>query len=156
MKVIYTPEDGERQEFVFRPGELMSPEAEALEECGGSAWATFEEYGERFMAGSLKARRAALWILLRRSDPKLRFSDLVVQVQELSVTYDEEELGRIRETIEADETLTDAERAEALEAVSEVTESLKPPAVEPGKEEPGDGPTDSASLPQDSAALANN
>jgi hypothetical protein len=142
MKVIYTPEDAERQEFTFRPGELMSPEAEALEECGGAAWATFEEYGEKFMAGSLKARRAALWILLRRSDPKLRFSDLVVRVDELNVRYDEDELSRIKETIEADDTLTDAERAEALAAVLEVSESLNPPSVEPGKEVPGDGPTD--------------
>jgi hypothetical protein len=107
------------------------------------------------MAGSLKARRAALWILLRRTDPKLRFTDLVVRVQELSVTYDDQELARIKATIEADNTLTETERMEALEAVIELSESLKPPTVEPGKEQPGDGPTDSESLQPDTEPSLN-
>lgn len=145
MLIIYTPEDGPRQEFTFRPGELMSPEAEALEEAGGASWDTFEEYGQRFMAGSLKARRAALWILLRRSDPKLRFSDLVVRVAELSVKYDAEELGRIRANIEADDTLTDAERAEAIAAVTDAEAVTAPPEGEVGKDAPGAASTDSES-----------
>ena len=157
MLIIYTPEDGPRQEFTFRPGELMSPEAEALEGAPGRSWSTFEEYGELFMSGSLKARRAALWILLRRDDPKLRFTDLVIRVKELSVRYDEDELARIRENIEADTTLTDEERAEALAAAGADVEALQAPPAETLGNDGGVGETtDSESPAPDMALLANN
>jgi len=112
VRLIYAPEGGERQEWSFRPNELLSPEAEAMEDAG--PWGTFEEFGRRFMSGNLRARRAALWVMLRRADPALRLSDLVVRVDELDVEYEPDEIDRLRTLIETNAFLTDDERAEAL------------------------------------------
>jgi hypothetical protein len=88
MRVIYTPEGGDEQVFDFQVPQLMSFEAEWLEEAGGDQWDTIAEWAEKFDRGSMRAIRAALWIMLRRNDPKLRFSDLVVRLSELKVEED--------------------------------------------------------------------
>jgi hypothetical protein len=90
MQLTYTPEDGDPQVFDFRVERLMSFEAEALEEAGGDQWETVHEWANKFDRGSMRAIRAALWIMLRRQQPALRFSDLVVRVDELKVEEDPE------------------------------------------------------------------
>jgi hypothetical protein len=55
---------------------------------------------------------------MRRDNPKLRFSDLEdVKVSEIQAGFDDDEQARIRESLEADETLSDDERANALMAL---------------------------------------
>jgi hypothetical protein len=90
MQLTYTPEDGDPQVFDFHVERLMSFEAEALEEAGGGQWETVHEWANKFDRGSMRAIRAALWIMLRRQQPTLRFSDLVVRVNELKVEEDPE------------------------------------------------------------------
>jgi hypothetical protein len=90
MQLTYTPEDGDPQVFDFHVERLMSFEAEALEEAGGEQWETVHEWANKFDRGSMRAIRAALWIMLRRQQPTLRFSDLVVRVNELKVEEDPE------------------------------------------------------------------
>jgi hypothetical protein len=90
MQLIYTPEGGPEQVFDFQPDMLMSFEAEWLEEAGGTQWETAAEWAAKFDRGSMRAIRAALWIMLRRQDPKLRLSDLVVRLNELRVQDDPE------------------------------------------------------------------
>jgi hypothetical protein len=88
MQLTYTPEDGDPQVFDFHVERLMSFEAEALEEAGGEQWETVHEWANKFDRGSMRAIRAALWIMLRRQQPTLRFSDLVVRVNELKMEED--------------------------------------------------------------------
>jgi hypothetical protein len=90
MQLTYTPEGGDEQTFDFHVDRLMSFEAEALEEAGGEQWETVHEWANKFDRGSMRAIRAALWIMLRRQQPALRFSDLVVRVDELKVEEDPE------------------------------------------------------------------
>lgn len=133
MLLIYTPHDGERQEFVFRPGELLSPEAEVLEECGGPSWGTYPEFGEKFMAGHLKARRAALWIMLKRQNPRLKLADVIVRPDELDFDFEPHEKDRLRELLEAGE-LDEGQQAQLSDFM-----------IEPvGKDEPSEESTDSS------------
>jgi hypothetical protein len=144
MLVIYEPVDGERQEFEYHPNELLSFDSEAIEDVGGPTWADYEEFGERLSSGNLKARRAILWIMLRRQNPKLRFSDLVVRVDEVNIDADADDL---RTYLKRD-NLTEAERAEAQALLEERTGGASEPE---GKGEPGDSATDSPSPQPDSA-----
>ena len=145
MKIIYAPRDGERREFVFRPADLLSPDAELLEESGGSSWDTFEEYGRKFLAGSIRARRAALWLCLRRDNPRMRLSDLIIRADELDVAWEDEELANIRDALTADPDLSDEERDAALAEFEAGGSAGAPGLAEApvGKDEPA--ATDTAS-----------
>lgn len=90
-KLIYAPEDGERQQFDFDPIRLISIDAEAIEEVGGPQWDTYGEFIDKLQRGSQKAWRAALWIMLRQQNPTLQFTHLVVKVNEIIWIDDEEE-----------------------------------------------------------------
>lgn len=106
-KLIYVPEDGQRQEFDFDPVRLMSFDAEAIEEVGGAQWATYGEFIDKLQRGSAKAWRAALWIKLRQQDPTLKFQHLVVKVNELIFEDEDEDVEPGKD--EPDVTPTDSE-----------------------------------------------
>jgi hypothetical protein len=104
MIIKYSPEGEEPREFEFYPSKLLSVEAEAIENVGGNAWETFEEFGYKFIRGNVRAYRAALWIMLKRHEnPKLKFQDLAFKMDEVSVDYSKTELTNIKEAIEQDE-----------------------------------------------------
>lgn len=111
MLLTYDPEDVEPRVFVFRPAELRSVEAEALEEVGGGVWDNFDEFGRLFLAGNRRALRAALWLCRRRTEPGLSFEGLDVGVYDVRVGYDDDELARIDAATRAleDEAGTDGE-----------------------------------------------
>ena len=120
MKIIYTPSDGERQEFIFRPGELTNVEAEMIEIQGGEAWDTYEEFGRKFMNGNMRAYRAALWICLKRhQDPKIKFMDVSFRVDQIDVDLEEDEKERIYTAIESDENIDPEQRELMLEMLGE-------------------------------------
>lgn len=95
-KLIYAPEDGEQREWEFDPTKLMSVEAEAIEEVGGTQWDTYGAFLDKLNRGGAKAWRAALWIMLRRENPTLQFSHLVIRANEMIFIDDEEapEVGK--------------------------------------------------------------
>ena len=122
MKIIYTPTDGEKREFIFRPGELTNVETEMIEIQGGEAWDTYEDFGRKFMSGSMRAYRAALWICLKRQDPKIKFLDVSFRVDELDVDLEDDEKGRIYAAIEGDENIDDEQREQMLALLKEGTD----------------------------------
>jgi hypothetical protein len=132
--LIYTPASGERQELSFKPAELWSPEAEAIEDVGGDAWDTFQQFGEKFIKGNRRAYRAALWIMLKRQDPKLKFAALTVRMDELTVDFDPDERTRIRAAVEDSDDISDDDRRLVLDTLND---------DESGKGEPGGDSTDS-------------
>jgi hypothetical protein len=150
MRLIYTPEDAPPQEWSLRLSELLSPESEALEGCARDSWQTFDEFTDLVDQGNLKARRALLWILLRRENPKLRFVDLVVKVGETDLDYDDGQVADLRATV-ADESASEEDRESARlrllatgRDVAEPAEQAALPEGEPaGKDEPDDSATDS-------------
>jgi len=119
MILRYRPDDGPPVEFEFIPGELETPDSEAVELIGGEAWGTFEEFGALFFRGSQRARRAALWLCLRRTQPKIRFADLSLRANQIDVDYSSAERERILEVMLADPNLDDETRASLTRDVGE-------------------------------------
>lgn len=145
MLLKYTPQGEKEQTFEFRPGRLLSVEAEAIEDVGGNTWASFEEFRQKFLAGNFKARRAALWIMLKRENPRLRFPEVAVYVDELDIDFEAAELARLRERVETDDSLSDDERSEALRLLgaSQLPEGAEPDDEPVGKEPDNVESTDS-------------
>lgn len=83
MKIIYTPKEGESQEFTWEPDDFTAAEAETIEEAGGVQWATFGEWANRIDSGGFRAWRVALWVLMRRSNPELDLNQVQPTLKEV-------------------------------------------------------------------------
>lgn len=127
MKLTYTPEgSGTPQTWRYEPGKLLSSEAIAIEKV--TDWA-YEEFGLHLLQRSMLARKALLWVLLKRAEPTLRFDQIDPPVSAIELEYDLDELAEMRAAVEKSEEFTDTERREALAALDE----------EIAKSEAGDG-----------------
>ena len=110
------PHDLGERRFTFKPNKLMSVEAEAIEDA--TDW-TFTEFGEKFLKGSMKAKRAALWVLLKREFPALKFRDLSFSPEEIEVDFDEDEAAAIREALADDPDVDEEQRAAVLAIIGD-------------------------------------
>lgn len=111
MILSYKPDDGPVQQYEFIPGLLMTPEAEAIEAVGGYSWSTFEQFGQLFFQGGSRAQRAALWIMMKRTNPRLQFDQVSVRANQVSVDYSDRERALILEAMLADPDLDPEQRA---------------------------------------------
>lgn len=134
MKLTFRPTDGEERSFIFRPNELDNREAELIENVGGEAWATWEEFGRKFMLGSIRAYRAALWLLLRRENPRIKFGEISFRVDQLDVDLEDDEFKRITDALEQDDTIDPEQREHLKELMSEGRAEL---AVLEADQDPG-------------------
>jgi hypothetical protein len=135
--VRYAPEGAEPQQWTFRPGELESHEAEAIEEVGGAAWASYFEFGQKILNGSAKAQRAILWTMLRRAQPKLRFDEVSYRQDEVFVGYEPAEVVNLRAALAAPDTeIPDDQRAALLEAIDLATYEADMPVADAGEATP--------------------
>lgn len=143
MKITYVPIDGEKREFIFRPGELTNLEAELIEIQGGEIWDSYEEFGRLFMNGNMRAYRAALWVCLRREQPRLKFNDLSFRVDQLNVELEEDERDRIVAAIADDIDIEEEQREALLSILAEggqdqmVIKQLSQPIMEKAAESVG-------------------
>jgi hypothetical protein len=142
MLIIYRPEGDEPREFEFDPDNVWSWDAELIESVGRPTWVSFEaDFLDLLRAGNFKARRALLWVLLKREKPELRFADLAVKVHELSLGMDKAERKMLRERLAAGD-LTEEQRA----AAADLLEGFEDEEDEPvGKDKPDDSATDGPS-----------
>jgi hypothetical protein len=101
------------EEHLFRPGDLAWHERELLEDAGGRQWSTWEGFGVAFMGGSARARRAAMWVIARRSEPDLDFDTFTVaDGDDLIVLLEDGEGRAVRQAIEElDDTSAEEKRA---------------------------------------------
>lgn len=118
---MYGPGDGEKREWIWKPRDAPSFEAEALEDASG--W-DFPEFLQRFIAGSTRARRALLWVLLRREHPGLRFEQVSFTMGELADEYDDDEIAAARAALaeqesNPDDALDDAARQRLAEVLAD-------------------------------------
>jgi hypothetical protein len=117
VNVTFTKEDGTEKTWEkFRPGKMMTTEAEVVEKVTGM---TFVAWGQALMEGSTLAGRALVWVLLKREDPTLRFRDVVYSVDSLLLDLDEEEREKLRDRLEHDDSLDDDERDQLRAALGE-------------------------------------
>lgn len=97
MYVVYKPTgDEEPQEWVFVPDDFNSFDAEAIETATGWSW---DEFLMQLQKGSVRARRALLWVLLRQVHRGLQLKDVRFTPRELKVEYDIEELTAMKQDI---------------------------------------------------------
>jgi len=146
--LIYKPEGADPRQWTFAPDKLLSSEAEAIEKVTGT---TYEEFGQALIKGSVRARRALLWVLLKRDEPTLRHSQVDPATGTMSVDYEPHELQAIRDKLADDTALPDEDRAAALAALDEMLAGAE---VEEAPKAPGndDASNDSGSLPTSSTS----
>lgn len=126
MFLIRTRDGVAVEEHIFRPGDLAWHEREALEEVGGRQWSTWEAFGIAFMAGSARAKRAAAWVIARRTAPDLEFDLFTVDGgDDLIVLFEDGEAKQLRRAVEDMDDATAEEKRALLAGLDG-----RPPAAE--------------------------
>lgn len=112
MLITYRPAAGEARDWQFLPRGMSSLEAEAVEDALGCSFPQFQAH---FYAGRTRARRAALWTLLRRERPDLRFDDVQFAMTELGCSWEGgSESSELRRQIEVDPDIDEGVRTRLL------------------------------------------
>lgn len=145
MIVTYTPAGGDKRQWPYKPADLPSLEAEDIEEILGK---TFDEFNVSLLQGGAKARRALLWVFLRRERPSLRFADVSCTVGEVVVEWDPAERTKVRAELERMSAveLSDQDRAAALRILDE-EDQADPTNTTTGQGEDPKDPTPAPSEP---------
>jgi len=120
MYLIYKPAEDDVQKFEFKPAKVSAFEAEAVEDATGMDW---DDVTTKLLKGNVKARRALLWMMLKRTHPKLKFSDVSFSLGELELQLDLEELVAMREEVE--NITDDPTRVAALEEIDKQIDEAK-------------------------------
>jgi hypothetical protein len=143
VKFIYKPEGTDSHEWDFDPAKLHDVEAIEIEKRTGM---TYGEFGQQFMKGSILARKALLFVLLKRATPTLRWNEVQFTVGEIDVDFDAEEKAQIVEALHKkaiDEGL-DTDEQQMLDA-------FQLDGIEAATSDPKDSPLVSGSVPATSA-----
>jgi hypothetical protein len=121
-------------------GKLRTFDTEAIERVTGMDYGA--EFKTKLIMGNIKARRALLWVMLRRTHPTLKFADVDFAEDELTVEQDRDELSASRKEI-VDSDLDPMRRAALLARIDREIEDA-PEA--PGKA-PANGSVSDTSTP---------
>lgn len=100
MQFVYTPEGAEPLSWPFNPNKLMSPECEAIEKRTGM---TFAEWQQAVTKGSVLAIHALLFVLLKRTDPTLRWEAVQFCMAEVDFTLEDDEAEEVVATLRQQE-----------------------------------------------------
>lgn len=107
MLFVYQPEGAERKEWEFDPGRLMSPEAEAIERNTGM---TYAEWTSAVRGGSILALHGLLYVMLKRSEPTLKWEQVQFCLDDVDFELDEQETDEAIANLEASDHLTEAQQ----------------------------------------------
>lgn len=121
MIITYTPDEGPPEEYEFNPGKLMDPETEAIERVGDYAWDSYEMFGAMFFKGNARARRAALWISMKRKNPRLKFEDVHFRANQVDVDYSPAERKLILEAMLHDPDIDPEQKTAIMSDLGEET-----------------------------------
>lgn len=116
MIIVYAPAEGDAHRWNLKEARILATEAEAVERVTDLEW---DKARAKIVKGSMLALRAVAWVLLKRTEPTLRYAQFDPAAGELGYEYDAEERATIRENIANDPDLSEAERAEILAAFDE-------------------------------------
>lgn len=89
---------------------LMNPEAEALEDV--TDW-SLDEIQMRLTRGSVKAIRALLWVLLKRTYQPLKYRDVEIMAEEVALDYEPDEVEDILDAMRKDPDFSEEDIAQA-------------------------------------------
>lgn len=124
MRFVYRPDGVEPRSWEFEPAKMMSPEAEAIERLTKM---TFVQWQSSVQDGSMLAIRALLWVLLKRSNPGIKFESLEFSMGEIDWELGEQERVDVIRVLTAKQdsgealTLEEAQLLEELTAESDDT-----------------------------------
>lgn len=126
MKVVYSPGEGDVQEYKFVPDDVTQSQAEMIEKRYGRNW---DDFLQDVRGGSAKARKVLLWHLLRQTHHTLRYEDTPdFRMGAVSVTFDLDELLVIRDRV-LKANLPAEDRDAVLAALDvDITETMGDPA----------------------------
>lgn len=128
MRLTYTPDGADPRTWQFRPRKLRSVEAEAIEQATGQ---TLDEFYVALLKGSMRAQRAALWALLKREQPDLKFAQVDLCADEVVLQLEPDEAQQMREQVEDNLTMDEELRAQLLAMIDQATAPGPPAKVEP-------------------------
>jgi hypothetical protein len=129
LKVIYTPEGADPREWDFDPGKMHDVEAIEIEKRTGL---TYAEFGERFLKGSILAKKALLFVLMRRSIPTLKWDELQFTVEEVNVEFDADEKTKMVDALQKKASDEGLEPEEKQVLDSFLAEGVQPSPAEDG------------------------
>jgi hypothetical protein len=132
--LVYQPDGSdEPTRWPYNPRKLMSAEREAIERRTGM---TFAEFTAAVLKGSSVARRALLWVMLKRDHPTLKYDTVDFAWDELKLEYSKQEYDQLIENAGDAPQLSGDERTAVLEGLrAEQATALEDPDQE-GKAEP--------------------
>lgn len=128
MIIIYAPEGGERRTWNLKEVRFMSSEAETVERSTGLEW---QEAKARVIKGSMLALRAIVWVLVKRDQPALRYTQFDPAEDEIGVDFDTEEWAVVRDELANSPDLDDEQRALALAQLDAEAAGAAPAEPEP-------------------------
>ncbi|MFD5573975.1 hypothetical protein [Streptomyces cadmiisoli] len=117
MIITYAPEGGEPQHFDAGPRCLRASEIQIIERTADARWA---EIKEAMRMGEIHALRTVAWVLKKRTDPTLRFSDFDPWEGELRVRLDAREAEGYAQAFVAKYSANPEELAEAFDELREM------------------------------------
>jgi hypothetical protein len=127
--LVYKPEGSdEPQRFKYHPQKLMSAEREMLERRTGR---DFSDFTKAVINGNGGARRALLFMYLKREHPGTRYEDVDFAWDELTLEYSKGEYLKMRE--DAVENLHGDQLAAALQQIDAEIETAYDDAEAEGK-----------------------
>lgn len=97
MIVTYKPDNGEHRRWDdFDPEDLLGAEVKAIEKALKT---TLPQFTVQLQAGSYEARCAALWVLLKRENPQLRYAEVEPRPREITVEFNRAERAELRRKV---------------------------------------------------------
>ncbi|MFJ8913431.1 hypothetical protein [Amycolatopsis sp. NPDC102389] len=111
--IAYSPDDGPAQRYDFDPDDLRVAAAEDLErKFEGS----LDELQQSLMSGSIRAKRVALWHVLRQQHKELRYDDVDFRAGEVEVILGRELLEKLHTAAQTATGISEDKRRAAVAA----------------------------------------
>jgi len=112
MIITYKVDGEPDRAWPFDPNKLMSPECEAIERVTKMDYAQFTA---KVAAGNALARRAIVWVMLKREHPTLKFEDVSFPYGAFDLEYSKVELDELEKQVKG--ALPEDELNEALAGI---------------------------------------
>jgi hypothetical protein len=88
VRFTYAPEGADPKSWDFKPGKLMSVEAELIERTTGM---TYAEWLDALGSGSMSAQHALLWVFMKRSNPAIKYDEIQFCADDIQSEPDDDE-----------------------------------------------------------------
>lgn len=109
IRLNYRPANQDVQSWEFDPDDLDNLESEQIEMVGGNIWDSYAQWWFLITRGNVRATRALLWTMQRRTNPDLDFNEVRFRTGEVGLE-DVEDVPAGKD--EPDDTNTDSPSAQ--------------------------------------------